>query len=122
MGFRMFNVMLRVVFIMLFLTSIFFIKSCSFADDTLSGAHKVEKGEFREGELIVRFREDVGEDEIKRIIERKGAAIIKTLSKRTYLLRLPPDMKVSQAVDLFNGLKEVEYAEPNYIRKAFERD
>ncbi len=78
---------------------------------------------YREGELIVKFREGVSEEDIKKLLESMNAAIINKFARlRTYLIKLPPGMDVPEGIKVFRNLKEVEYAEPNYIRRTFEGD
>ncbi len=78
---------------------------------------------YKEGELLVKFREGVSEEDIKKLIEGMNAVVIKKFARlRTYLIKLPSGMSVSEGVKVFTELKEVEYAEPNYIRRTFDRD
>jgi len=68
-----------------------------------------------EGELLVKFKEDVSRDEAEAIISRKGASVIKILEGiQVYHIRLPKGKEVEEAVKEFSAIPEVQYAEPNY--------
>lgn len=72
------------------------------------------------GELLVRFRSDIGTDEIEAVIRESGGTdIIEEIGpeeNRTYLIRLSPQTSVEEAIGAFESFDEVEYAEPNYVR------
>lgn len=83
------------------------------ATSFISGMH------FREGEVIVKFREGVSFSDKIDVHRRLNASI-----KRTYrhfpwihVVRLPDGMTVEDAVGQYLKSPHVEYAEPNYIRK-----
>ena len=70
-------------------------------------------------EMLVKFKhgkEEKGNQEIKKI----GAKVKERLSTiDVSRLKLPPNLEVEKAVKQFSKLSIVEYAEPNYIQKAF---
>ncbi|MFA6055172.1 MAG: type II secretion system secretin GspD [Thermodesulfovibrionales bacterium] len=71
---------------------------------------------FRQGELLVKFKEGVSEQRIAEILSAEGASIISVpKSKGPHLLKLKEGQDVHKAVEIFAGYKEVEFAEPNYI-------
>jgi general secretion pathway protein D len=93
--------------------------------DMLSKLSENKKTEFakaeemyKQGELLVRFTKDTGEEEISGILSKEGATVISFMKlQRIYLLRLKPGQAVHQAVKKFQGYEEIEYAEPNYVIK-----
>jgi len=86
----------------------------------LTDSRKLEfaksEGTYAQGELLVKFKEGTSEDRISEIISTEGASVI-SVSKagELYRIRLKRGMDVREAAKIFNGYKEVEYAEPNYI-------
>lgn len=71
---------------------------------------------FKQGELLVKFKEGVSEQRISEILSSEGASIISVpKSKGPHLLKLKEGQDVYKAVEIFAGYKEVEFAEPNYI-------
>ncbi len=78
----------------------------------------VTNNRFAEGEVLVKFREDVPEEKAHEIISRHGAGILRYMEKlRVYLLKLKKGESVEDAVEEFSALPEVQYAEPNYTLK-----
>jgi general secretion pathway protein D len=86
----------------------------------LTDSRKLEfaksEGTYEQGELLVKFKEGMSEDRISEILSTDGASVI-SVSKagELYRIRLKKGMDVREAAKIFNGYKEVEYAEPNYI-------
>jgi general secretion pathway protein D len=71
---------------------------------------------FKQGELLVKFKEGVSEQRISEILSSEGASIISApKTKGPHLLKLKEGQDVHKAVGIFAGYKEVEFAEPNYI-------
>jgi len=71
---------------------------------------------FKQGELLVKFKDGVSEQRISEILSSEGASIISVpKSKGPHLLKLKEGQDVHKAVEIFAGYKEVEFAEPNYI-------
>jgi subtilisin family serine protease len=97
----------------IFLVFIFFPVS-AFSDDK-------EKGRFVPGELLVKFRSQVS----KRVATSLHNRIKAHRTKRFHIvqnlehIKLPVHLTVEDALRFYRGLPEVEYAEPNYVRKAF---
>ncbi len=73
---------------------------------------------FKQGELLVKFKEGVSESRINEIISLEEASIIST-SKSTgvYNIKLKENMDVLKAKEKFISYKEVQFAEPNYMIK-----
>ena len=68
-----------------------------------------------EGELMVRFRDNISKERALEIIAQKGASVKKYLEGiNAYHIALKPEQDVEAAVREFSSLPEVLYAEPNY--------
>jgi general secretion pathway protein D len=73
---------------------------------------------YKQGEVLVKFKEDTGQTRIAEILSGEGASIISALKPEgLYLIRLKEGEDVRDAVKKFIRHPEVEYAEPNYIMK-----
>jgi general secretion pathway protein D len=71
--------------------------------------------QYAEGELLVKFREDVPDEKAETLIAQQGAVVIRTIgSPPVYLIRLKKGQSVKEALEAFLALAEVELAEPNY--------
>ncbi|MDA8104962.1 MAG: type II secretion system secretin GspD [Nitrospiraceae bacterium] len=78
----------------------------------------VKNNRFAEGEILVKFRDDVPEEKAHAIISQHGAGILQYMEKlRVYLLKLKKGQSVEDAVGEFSALPDVLYAEPNYTLK-----
>ena len=78
----------------------------------------VTNNRFAEGEILVKFRDDVPEEKAHEIISQHGAGILRYMEKlRVYLLKLKKGESVEDAIEEFSALPEVQYAEPNYTLK-----
>ena len=70
---------------------------------------------YDEGELIVKFRDNISKERALEIIAQKGASVKKYLEGiNAYHIALKPEQDVEAAVREFSSLPEVLYAEPNY--------
>jgi len=73
---------------------------------------------YKQGELLVKFKEDTSDEKISEIVSAEGASIASALKpKGLYRIKLKAGQDVREAVKRFSGYKEIEYAEPNYIMK-----
>ena len=73
---------------------------------------------YRQGELLVQFMQGVTEERIQEILSREDASAIAVLNERgLYHIRLEEGQDVEDAVEDFMEYEEVEYAEPNYLKK-----
>jgi len=78
---------------------------------------KLEK-QYTEGELLIKFKEEVPAEKAFLIISEKGASVIKFIDNvKVYHIKLRKDQKVEEAVEEFSDIPEVQYAEPNYKMK-----
>jgi general secretion pathway protein D len=75
------------------------------------------EGRFKQGELLVKFREGTSQERISEILRIEGASVISVLKLGIYNIKLKEGQEVREAVKIFNNYNEVEYAEPNYIMK-----
>ena len=72
------------------------------------------------GEIVVRFKPGVKKETIDKINESFKVEIKKKLRiKNIYLLKVPPTKTINEMLKKYKEDPNVEYAEPNYIRKAF---
>lgn len=101
--------------------------SCQGTSDTRPGLEKtgavskgisgVKKQDYREGEVLIKFRSGVNRPAIEKLIEGLDLEIIKVVSApNLYLLRIPRDSTVPEIIERLRQFEEVEYSEPNYIR------
>jgi len=75
----------------------------------------MEERHYVEGELLIKFKEDVSEDKAKEIISQKGASIIKYIeSIKAYHVKLKAEQTVEDALKEFLSHPDILYAEPNY--------
>ncbi len=94
----------------------------SFSHDSLSTppsilpAKKEETSRMAPHELIVRFRKNLSSDKALRMI-RDAGAFVKTHigALGYYVLSLPPDLTVNEALRVFKKHDAVERVEPNYL-------
>ncbi|MEW6002266.1 MAG: type II secretion system secretin GspD [Nitrospirota bacterium] len=74
--------------------------------------------DFREGELLVKFKDNVTQDRAVSIISQEGASVLRFIeSIKVYHIKLKEGQPVEEALKKFSTLPEVEYAEPNYVIK-----
>lgn len=89
------------------------------AGDVMKAVHRPDPSPgaaFRDGEVIVAFRQEVELRDVERAL-RSGGAIRARAARGTpsYLVSLDPGMSVPEAVRVFGVMDEVDYAEPNGI-------
>jgi type II secretory pathway component GspD/PulD (secretin)/cell division protein FtsN len=70
---------------------------------------------YRPGELLVKFRDNISDEEALKILDKKGASVIKYFDAiKVYHIQLKSGQGVEEALGDFSSLPEVEYAEPDY--------
>jgi general secretion pathway protein D len=70
---------------------------------------------YADGELLVKFRDGVSDEEARTIVAARGAAIIRVIeSIGVYHIALRKGQNVQEAIKEFGELPQVQYAEPNY--------
>jgi hypothetical protein len=79
----------------------------------------VAEAPFVDGQLILRFQDGVGRDQVIGIVTRNGDAVLRYEigSTGAMLIEIQSGQTVFDAVRIYSDLPEVEYAEPNYIRE-----
>ncbi|MEF9475127.1 MAG: hypothetical protein L0958_00175 [Candidatus Mariimomonas ferrooxydans] len=83
-------------------------------DKKKEGFARKEK-HYAEGELLLKFREEVSSEKALEILSSRGASVIKFIGgTRLYYIKLKPGQEVEEAVKEFSSLPEVLYAEPNF--------
>lgn len=92
------------------------------ADITISAQSIIsgmEGGQYREGELIVKFRTGVVKETSLKAHKSVGAAVKKRSAfvPSLELVKLPENLSVQEAITLYMSNPNVRYAEPNYISK-----
>jgi general secretion pathway protein D len=84
---------------------------------TLEFAKSQER--YKPDELLIKFIEGTPSDRISEILSSEGASVINQFKTQglLYLIRLKRGQDVKVAIKRFKNYNEVEYAEPNYVRK-----
>ena len=73
---------------------------------------------YKPGELLMQFKQGVSEERIQEILSREEASVIAVLNKKgLYHIQLEEGQDVEDAVEDFMDYEEVDYAEPNYLKK-----
>jgi hypothetical protein len=87
---------------------------------TLFGQSQHGKGsQYREGELLVKFKPGVSAKRIQAIHQRNGSEQIREFrSLRLYHIKIKQGQSVKEAIRLYKAEPDVDYAEPNYIVSA----
>ena len=76
--------------------------------------------EYVKGEVLVKFKSEVSTQAVQALLADVGAQTIETISAiGVRHLRISEQMNVQEVVDKLNAAPGVEYAEPNYIYRAF---
>lgn len=78
---------------------------------------RAETGNYRQGELLVKFRSGVAARSVMSAHQAVGATLIKKISRvrNVQHVRLPQGLSVKDAIIKYMSDPNVEYAEPNYI-------
>ncbi len=88
--------------------------------DKIETEDRGEERDYRAGEIIIKFRDHVTEEEVEEIRKALDLETIKIVSPpNLYLLRIRSGLPVHDVIESLKQHEEVEYSEPNYIRKAF---
>jgi PKD repeat protein len=85
----------------------------------LSSPKQLKVKKYKKGEILVRFKPEVAENDKVKIHKKHGGEKIKDFaSLRLHLVKLRKDQTVEEAVKLYKMEPLVEYAEPNFIQRA----
>jgi general secretion pathway protein D len=75
----------------------------------------VSNEQYAEGQLFVKFKEGISEEEARTLIAQQGAVIMSVMGvPPVYLVRLKKGQSVTEGLEAFLGIPGVELAEPNY--------
>ncbi|MDA8168512.1 MAG: type II secretion system secretin GspD [Nitrospiraceae bacterium] len=74
----------------------------------------MKTGQYKPGELIVKFRQAVTAEEAQSVIKGQGASVLKKMTDNTYLLKIKEGQEVKDAASEFSKDPRVEFAEPDY--------
>jgi len=82
-----------------------------------------QKANFVKGLLIVKFVNSATQKEIDEINFRFNSSITKpvNIERKVYLIKLPENLSVEEAILLYSKEDSVDYAEPNYIYRTQNR-
>jgi len=84
---------------------------------TVEDKHDAAKAEFKPDELLIKFK-TASASSINSVIEGLKATILNHFRMTdVYHIRLPENLTLTAALDFFRNNAQVEYAEPNYVRK-----
>jgi len=86
------------------------------ADSVLS---QMDKEKYRDGELLVKFRADSVAAATLKVHQKIGASVIRRYTLVTNLdhVQLPQGLAVTDAITRYMSDPNVQYAEPNYLRR-----
>ena len=78
------------------------------------------KGNYKEGELLVKFKSAVVTASSQKVHQAVGSSVIKKYDvvPNLQLVQLPKGVSVQEAIQSYMSDPDVEYAEPNYIIRA----
>ena len=79
-----------------------------------------EKKQYVENEVIVKFKNSIADSRIKEINASLGCEIIRGIgAEKTFLIKINTGEEVKVIIEKYKKLEEIEYAEPNYIKKIY---
>ena len=80
---------------------------------------ETDKGEYVQGELLVKFKSGTAKASAQKAHQTAGATVIKSFKivPDVEQVRLAKSLSVKDAITQYMSNPDVEYAEPNYIRK-----
>jgi len=88
------------------------------ATATVEPVKAVRNAPYVDGQLIVRFKDGLGRDQMVGLVSRNGDTVLRYSigSTGAMLIEISSGTSVMDAVHLYTELPQVEYAEPNYVR------
>lgn len=73
---------------------------------------------YKQGEILVKFKDTVSKEDIKAINKKNGAEILEFIKEiKVYRLKITTNKSVAEMVKIYSEDPRVEYAEPNYIQR-----
>jgi serine protease len=100
------------------------ITSANSSQNTAEEDKKIIKKDdkYKKGELLVKFKEGVSEEEISAINKEKGTEVLEFIKGiKVYRLKIISNKSVENMVEAYSKDLRIEYAEPNYIQRTMER-
>lgn len=119
-GIKIIRLVLVVLMLGIGLTGI----GCSKAQKRSIAPSSIEKpeAEYVKGEILVKFKKGTTKERIAEINQGLGVAEIKILSEQElYHLRISEDATVPEMVKKYQDIPEVEYTQPNYNYRLFQK-
>jgi len=115
-------VMKRLFLALLVLTVTFCFLSCGKREgekleEKVMFKEEAQEPRYVEGEVLVKFKPEIGLEEIEKIIKEEYRCEILDVIKglEVYRLKIPKDKTVPEMVELLSKDQRVKYAEPNLI-------
>jgi subtilisin family serine protease len=118
------------LFIILILAACGSDKTANISSDTSGGIGSVKisaqailsqaaKGNYKEGELLVKFKSDVVTASSEKVHKAVGSSVVKKyeIVPNLELVTLPKGLSIQEAIQNYMSDPNVEYAEPNYKRR-----
>jgi hypothetical protein len=91
---------------------------CTSHKEFKNGVHQGQDKNYMPGEVLVRFKKGITEEEIHEIAYRLGMKLLKTISTPDYLtyrFKLNSGLEVTEAIKRLKKLPDVIHVQPNYI-------
>ena len=119
------NVLANITTLLILLSLLMTLLPCSCTGEhlnqeksTLSKGVEMTSRNSKTEEILVKFRPGVPQTRREEISLSAGLESVRIVSPPDlYLFRIPKDVRISDVKDRLQTVPEVEYAEPNYIRK-----
>lgn len=94
----------------------FLILACDLTKNHSAETQGLFNKDYLPNEVLVRFKEDVREEEIKIFGDELSLTVIEKIKGTDiYSFRLPCEMTVEEAIKKIKQRKEIRYVQPNYI-------
>ncbi len=78
----------------------------------------VEGQDYKAGEILVKFKDHATEETITKIIQDLDLEILRIISAPSlFLLKIGSDSTVKDVMERLKQFEEIEYSEPNFIRR-----
>jgi hypothetical protein len=72
------------------------------------------------GELFIKFKSEVSDEEIRGFLDRHGFTVIKKMEDlEVYHVKIPGNHSVLELIETLSKESPVQYVEPNYIRSTY---
>ena len=77
-------------------------------------------GEYVEGELLVKFADGIGEQQVQDLAASMGGELKRRVFDDIFLIAYPQEESIEVMIQRFQSLPQVLWAEPNAIRRPYE--